>query len=137
MLGGDFNENLQESEKQGGMVCDPNNLCDFRVCLDVNNLREIDFLGHPFTWSNKWMIGCIEEKLDRSMANSSCFSGFPSTVVEILFGTAPIIFLSYCVLRVSWVRRDVLGVRMIRFFGLRLGCIEEKGCGSYYGVQKS
>lgn len=65
LMGGDFNEVIQESEKRGGGPCDFNNLCKFRECLDLNNLRDMPADGYPFTWRNNRAEGFIEEKLDR------------------------------------------------------------------------
>lgn len=39
IIGGDFNEVLKESEKQGGAVCDFNSVSAFRDCLDGSELR--------------------------------------------------------------------------------------------------
>lgn len=70
MVGGDFNEVLQESEKQGGSACDFNNICAFRDCLDKNGLRDLDTVGHQFTWRNNRTDGFIEERLDRVVATT-------------------------------------------------------------------
>lgn len=84
LLGGDFNAILKESEKRGGDVCDFNDLCAFRECLDQNDLLDIQSFGHPFTWSNKRIEGFIEEKLDRYVANSGWWGLFPLASVENL-----------------------------------------------------
>lgn len=70
LVGGDFNEVLKESEKNGGSACDFNNLCAFRDCLHTNDLRDIVASGHPYTWRNNRQEGFIEERLDRFVANS-------------------------------------------------------------------
>lgn len=84
LLGGDFNAILKESEKRGGEACNFNELCAFRGCLDKNDMRDIDSVGYPFTWSNKRLDGFIEEKIDRYVANSGWWELFPWARVENL-----------------------------------------------------
>lgn len=84
VLGGDFNEILQESEKRGGATSDFNSISAFRDCLDGNSLRDIESSCPPFTWSNKRAEGLIEEMLDRCVANSSWWSLFPNAFVDVL-----------------------------------------------------
>lgn len=84
LLGGDFNKILQESEKRGGVSCDFNNICDFRDCLDQNSLKELDFVGSPFTWRKNKTTGLIVEKLDRFVANGAWSVLLPLAVSEII-----------------------------------------------------
>lgn len=85
LLGGDFNEILQETEKRGRSVCDFKILSNFRDCLDINGLRELDSRGYKYTWSNKRRDGLIEEKLDHFISNSDWWASFPNASVENLF----------------------------------------------------
>lgn len=82
MVGGDFNEVLQESDKRGGLQCDFKNISAFRDCLDHNDLRELEFVGYPFTWRNNRAEGFIEEKLDRVVANNKWHNLFPMASSE-------------------------------------------------------
>lgn len=84
VIGGDFNEVLFSSEKRGGNVCDSNNMAAFHDCLDKNGLKDIDSLGHPFTWNNRRTEGYIEEKLDRCVSNDTWGSLFPGAFVDII-----------------------------------------------------
>lgn len=82
LLEGDFNEILVEAEKRGGLVCDFNNLSDFRDCLDNNGLADLGSMGHPFTWSDKRTSGFIEERLDRFVATERWRNLFTMATVE-------------------------------------------------------
>lgn len=82
LVGGDFNEVLQDAEKRGGLPCDFNNLSAFRDCLDRNSLRDLGAAGHPFTWCNNRMEGLIEERLDRFVATENWRTLFPLAFVE-------------------------------------------------------
>lgn len=53
IVGGDFNEILENSEKEGGNLKLPYHLEAFRVALDDCSLSDIGWVGDPFTWSNR------------------------------------------------------------------------------------
>lgn len=50
ILGGDFNEILNDDEKKGGPRRCRNLLENFRQALDDCSLRDIQFIGDKFTW---------------------------------------------------------------------------------------
>lgn len=82
LIGGDFNEVLQDAEKKGGHPCEFYNLFAFRNCLDMNGFRDLGDVGHPYTWSNNRTEGYIEERLDRCVASEEWRSMFPMAIVE-------------------------------------------------------
>lgn len=68
--------------KRGGMACEFNNICAFRNCLDLNDLREIESVGNQFTWRNNRVEGFIEEKLDRVVGNLAWRSHFTLAIAD-------------------------------------------------------
>lgn len=84
-LFGDFNEIMYDHEKQGGNVRRDREMRDFRECLERCGLRNLGFVGHNFTWSNKQSgDGNIQERLDRAVATDSWGTRFTTARVTHL-----------------------------------------------------
>ncbi|KAL0374207.1 UNVERIFIED_CONTAM: hypothetical protein Sradi_3336400 [Sesamum radiatum] len=82
---GDFNEILEDSEKEGGNTRPTWQMRDFRHALDLNGLFDLGFNGDPFTWSNRQEYpNTIRERLDRACANDSWIKLFPNAQVTHL-----------------------------------------------------
>ncbi|KAK8562313.1 hypothetical protein V6N12_010397 [Hibiscus sabdariffa] len=79
LLGGDFNEILTLSEKQGGSRKPHHHMTDFRECLLRNNLSDCKPSQGWFTWLQSGpRVSPIRERLDRFVADDAWFSRFPS-----------------------------------------------------------
>lgn len=82
---GDFNEILSDSKKLGGNLRRDDRMRDFRFCLEDCGLKDLGFIGHQFTWSNKQSgVHNIQERLDRGLAKDLWWSLFPSVRVKHL-----------------------------------------------------
>ncbi|XP_012827280.1 PREDICTED: uncharacterized protein LOC105948608 [Erythranthe guttata] len=85
MVGGDFNEILDNAEKKGGPQKSPASIRAFRDTLVDCGLADIGFNGDPFTWSNNrnepYTVRC---RLDRVCANSEWISMFSQAQVSHL-----------------------------------------------------
>ncbi|KAL4280035.1 hypothetical protein GQ457_03G016680 [Hibiscus cannabinus] len=78
VLGGDFNEILSLSEKQGGSQKPYHQLTDFRECLLRNDFADCKPSRGWFTWMQSGpRISPIRERLDRFVACKDWFSRFP------------------------------------------------------------
>ncbi|GMI70382.1 hypothetical protein HRI_000707500 [Hibiscus trionum] len=79
LLGGDFNEILSDSEKQGGNRRARSQITNFRHCLSRNNLFDCKPTSGWFTWTKVGpLTPTIHERLDRFIANSAWQDLFPS-----------------------------------------------------------
>ncbi|KAL4284684.1 hypothetical protein GQ457_16G018870 [Hibiscus cannabinus] len=79
LLGGDFNEILTFSEKQGGNRKPHHQLTDFRECLLRNDLADCKPSRGWFTWMQSGpRTAPIRERLDRFIADSDWFLTFPT-----------------------------------------------------------
>ncbi|KAL0449473.1 UNVERIFIED_CONTAM: hypothetical protein Slati_1503700 [Sesamum latifolium] len=79
---GDFNEILEDSEKEGGNTRPTWQMRDFRHALDLNGLFDLGFNGDPFTWSNRQEFpNTIRERLDRACADDNWIKLFPNAQV--------------------------------------------------------
>lgn len=82
---GDFNEILYPHEKCGGQPRDIPKMIAFRDSVNFCGLEDLGFSGHHFTWTNgQGGIDNIQERLDRSLANSSWIAKFPNFSVQHL-----------------------------------------------------
>ena len=55
----------------------------FRDCLDFCGLKDLGFLGLPYTWSNRCFDGqMIWVRLDRAVASADWMLKFPSVRVH-------------------------------------------------------
>ncbi|KAL4339540.1 hypothetical protein GQ457_08G031650 [Hibiscus cannabinus] len=79
LLGGDFNEILTFSEKQGGNRKPHHQLTDFRECLLRNDLADCKPSRGWFTWMKSGSRTMpIRERLDRFIADNAWFLTFPT-----------------------------------------------------------
>lgn len=65
----DFNELLHIHEKLGAPVRPIRQILKFQEAINNCNLKDLGYVGNPFTWITTWHGG-IKEKLDRDFANS-------------------------------------------------------------------
>ncbi|CAL2255003.1 unnamed protein product [Prunus armeniaca] len=82
VLLGDFNDILQATEKQGGTPHSTSSMCNFRNFVVNCGLLDLEFVGYPFTWSNRRGGGRIQERLDRALASSSWVHRFGDAKVS-------------------------------------------------------
>lgn len=69
LIGGDFNEILYDSEKQGGIQRNRKQMLGFAEALEDCGLKDIPFTGDIFTWCNRRVGGeLILARLDRSIS---------------------------------------------------------------------
>lgn len=72
VIGGDLNEILWDSEKQGGVARSFDLMSNFRLVLNDCGLRDLGFKGDVFTWCNcRGMGDCIYERLDQFAGNEA------------------------------------------------------------------
>ncbi|KAK7255554.1 hypothetical protein RIF29_28967 [Crotalaria pallida] len=72
MVIGDINQVLGPEDKTGGNPVDLLEIDTARICLEVCNLKEIEWCGSRFTWSNRRKHpDSIEEHLDRAFSNNA------------------------------------------------------------------
>ncbi|KAK7245124.1 hypothetical protein RIF29_39958 [Crotalaria pallida] len=72
MVIGDINQVLGPEDKTGGNPVDLLEIDTTRICLEVCNLKEIEWCGSRFTWSNRRKHpDSIEEHLDRAFSNNA------------------------------------------------------------------
>lgn len=74
---GDLNEILHLDEKNGGNDKEVSMIGDFREVVQDCNLRDLSYLDHFFTWSNRrFGYHLVEERLDRFLCSkdlTNCF----------------------------------------------------------------
>ncbi|KAL4348123.1 hypothetical protein GQ457_17G009920 [Hibiscus cannabinus] len=87
LVGGDLNEILCHSEKEGGRRKLPGFLDSFRDCLDRNYLLDCKPISGWFTWLyvNSVSGSVIQERLDRFLATTDWFSLFPEYRVSSFY----------------------------------------------------
>lgn len=82
---GDFNEILTHGEKQGGRTTLEWRLRDFREALVHNDLNDLGFRGHPYTWANNHEEPYnIRERLDRAVSSKGWLDFFPKAQLHHL-----------------------------------------------------
>lgn len=75
VLGGDFNEITDSSEKKGGLDRIELNMCSFRDTINVCGVMDPSYIGPKFTWCNKHVNkGIIWERLDCFLINHNLMS---------------------------------------------------------------
>ena len=85
LVGGDFNLMLWFTEKQGGGEFNFVEAKAFRQALDFCKLEDMQFMGHPFTWTNnQGGDDNLQERLDRFVANASWWDVYGSSFVTHL-----------------------------------------------------
>lgn len=71
-MGGDFNDIVSNTEKQGGRRRQENSFTKFRDFIADMDMRIIRYKGEPFTWANnKEGEGFIQERLDRFFGSAN------------------------------------------------------------------
>ncbi|KAL4352786.1 hypothetical protein GQ457_06G015250 [Hibiscus cannabinus] len=87
IVGGDFNEILCHSEKEGGRRKLPGFLDTFRDCVDRNHLVDCKPISGWFTWlyTNSVSGTVIQERLDRYLATTEWFTLFPEYRVSSFY----------------------------------------------------
>lgn len=83
-LTGDFNEILDNTEKQGGRARAESSFGDFRAFMSECDLYDLQYSGNFLSWRGvryKYQVLC---RLDRAMANSSWAETFPNARSEYL-----------------------------------------------------
>lgn len=79
---GDFNEIVDQSEKQGGSERNHRQMKIFKQSIDDCGLCDLGYTGNKFTWSKgSKQTGRIFERLDRALASLAWCSTFPNAEV--------------------------------------------------------
>ncbi|XP_071909569.1 uncharacterized protein [Coffea arabica] len=74
---GDFNDIVSNDEKWSGNWRDERSFKDFKEFINGNQMIDIGFEGHPWTWCNNWDVeGEIKQRLDRGLCNYSWYQTF-------------------------------------------------------------
>jgi exonuclease III len=82
---GDFNEILDQTEKEGSIIRRESQMMRFREALEDCHLGDLGYQGSFFTWSNKRSDDSYtKERLDRAVANTEWCSIFPKVMVSVL-----------------------------------------------------
>jgi hypothetical protein len=82
---GDFNENMDQTEKMGGALRNHAQMEKFRRVVHECKLGDLGFKGPKFTWSNKRESGVfVKERLDRALASPEWCTQHPNAVVEVI-----------------------------------------------------
>jgi len=82
---GDFNEILDNSEKEGGLPKSNAQLAPFHEVIEECLLGDLGYKGSQFTWcNNREGNEFIKERLDRALANMGWCSQFPNMSAEVL-----------------------------------------------------
>jgi hypothetical protein len=75
---GDFNEIIDDSEKDGGASRPGSQMVDFKSMLEDCQLSDMGFFGSRFTWSNKRHDRSFtKERLDRVVTNIDFAAKYP------------------------------------------------------------
>ncbi|KAL0385614.1 UNVERIFIED_CONTAM: hypothetical protein Sradi_2955700 [Sesamum radiatum] len=82
---GDFNEILDNSEKEGGNLRPNWQIRDFRNALNVDELFYLGYSGDPFTWCNRQEEPhTIRERLDRACASNDWIQLYTNSTLQHL-----------------------------------------------------
>lgn len=81
---GDFNDILNNQEKEGGVVRTEGSFTDFRSFVAECDLYDIHHAGDFLSWRGVTSAGVVRSRLDRAMANSDWFECFASGHLEYL-----------------------------------------------------
>ncbi|XP_027156321.1 uncharacterized protein LOC113757111 [Coffea eugenioides] len=70
LIAGDFNDIVSNAEKWGGNRREEGSFKPFKDFINDNQLLEIGFEGHPWTWCNNWEgEGEIKQQMDRGLCS--------------------------------------------------------------------
>lgn len=79
LMAGDFNAVFDQQDKTGGKLVATCSTDAFRNIIDTNDLIDLGYCGHSFTWNNKRVGKAnIQERLDRGFANGAWKALFPT-----------------------------------------------------------
>ncbi|XP_072073883.1 uncharacterized protein [Arachis hypogaea] len=85
MVFGDFNQVLEQKEKKGGLPVTFTQIRGFQEALQLNQLLDLGFVGHSFTWKNNQPSDFnVQERLDRVVATIDWQEAFSEAVVQHL-----------------------------------------------------
>ena len=85
---GDFNEIIKAEEKIGGAPCRERQMTDFRSAIDFCGLRDLGYVGSPFTWCNNQFDGVVTWiRLDKGVATTAWTQLFPPVRVHHIAGS--------------------------------------------------
>ncbi|KAL4340840.1 hypothetical protein GQ457_08G018090 [Hibiscus cannabinus] len=87
LVGGDFNETLCHSEKEGGRRKLPGLMDSFSSCLHRNGLSDCKPVSGWFTWlyTNGNTGATIQERLDRFIASQDWILTFPNFRIDTIY----------------------------------------------------
>lgn len=83
-LTGDFNDIINNSEKEGGAIRAEGTFGDFRTFLSEGDLYDLRHSGNPLSWRGKRNDHLVRCRLDRALSNSEWAELFPSGRCEYL-----------------------------------------------------
>ncbi|KAL6131079.1 hypothetical protein ACLB2K_069457 [Fragaria x ananassa] len=69
LLGGDLNEILRSSEKEGGPLRCHRQMAAFKDCINASGLIDLNFAGPIFTWKGKRSSRRIDQSSTRSFSS--------------------------------------------------------------------
>jgi len=82
---GDFNEIVEQAEKEGSLLRRDSQMNHFREVLEFCQLGDLGFSSPRFTWCNNRMDSSFtKERLDRAVANPDWCTVFPKVSVLVL-----------------------------------------------------
>lgn len=86
---GDYNDILDNLEKERGNYRYVASRRDFSEFIVDNRLLELGFVGYPVTWRNRRDDGPIQQRLDRGLTISEWVNVYPNARVlhEVLEGS--------------------------------------------------
>lgn len=100
ILAGDFNDIISNKEKWGGSTRSDRTFKDFKEFISDNELIDLGFDGHPWTWSNNWENGGeIRQRLDRALCNkgwNQLFDSAKCSHVETVGSDHSMLLLDTC-----------------------------------------
>lgn len=84
LLIGDFNDLIDNSEKEGGTIRPEGTFCDFRSFLSSNDLYDLQHTGNSLSWRGIRHSHTILYRLDRVLTNCVWAERFPSSFCQYL-----------------------------------------------------
>ncbi|XP_027086667.1 uncharacterized protein [Coffea arabica] len=77
LIAGDFNDIVSNDEKWGGNWREEGSFKAFRDFINDNQLMDVGFQGHPWTWCNNWEgPGEVKQRLDRGLCSYPWLQAF-------------------------------------------------------------